>query len=61
MQPISWSDAFNPIHTDIFYNLFISCGVINDPMYIVKDLPIKVKFLSNAFILLTLLKLVNVK
>ena len=40
---------FNPIRTDIFYNLFIPCGVINDPMYIFEDLTIKVKYLSNTF------------
>ena len=36
---------FNPIHTDIFHNLFTPCGLINDPMYIFEDFPIKVKFL----------------
>ena len=33
-------DQVNPTHTNIFYNLFIPCGVINDPMYIFEDLPI---------------------
>ena len=51
--------SIDPTHTKIFYNLFIPCGVINDPICIFQDLPIKVKFLSYAFILLTILTIIN--
>ena len=87
-----------PIHTNIFYNLLILCGVIYDPIfiylfyfsfvhkvqvfkkrntkkhknmytviytiYIFDYLPMKIKFLSYIFILLTMLtilKLASVK
>ena len=44
-SPTKKLSRFNIIHTNIFYNLFMLCGVINDIVYIFEDLPIKVIYL----------------
>ena len=40
LEMVCWDVTLTLFIPTYFYNLFILCGVINDPMYIFEDLPI---------------------